>query len=96
MGVRALTSSSAGYDDPQIGKEVYELDARGSRPNAIFEYPYRIPVFSLLDDPEPCIKSDGSFNPEKYDYIFVNCEYKYDLTNPEECDKVMPYDGPNI
>ena len=61
----------AGYDDPQIGKDVYELDARGSRPNAIFEYPYRIPIYSPLDDPEPCTKSDGSFNPEKYDYNFV-------------------------
>ena len=40
-----------GYDDPQIGKDVYELDARGSRPNAIFEYPYRIPIFFATGRP---------------------------------------------
>ena len=50
-----------GYDDEQIGKEVFELDARGSRPNGIFEYPYPLPIFSPLDDPQPCLYSDGSW-----------------------------------
>ena len=43
------------------GDDIYRLDARGSRPNAIWEYPYRLPIFSPIDEPERCLGDDGSW-----------------------------------
>ena len=38
---------------------VYKLDGRGSRPNGVWEYPYKLPIFSPLDEPERCIQDEG-------------------------------------
>ena len=56
------------------GDDVYRLDARGSRPNAVWEYPYRLPIFSPIDEPERGLDNDGFFwvrNTEEWDYIWV-------------------------
>lgn len=76
------------------------MDARGSRPNGQWFYGYRIPIFGPLDDPKPCTITDGETwregAPDKFDYIYVECRDKPDLTDPEIPDYYLPYEGPNI
>ena len=52
---------------------VYKLDGRGSRPNGVWEYPYELPIFSPLDEPERCIQDEGGLTRDltEYDYIWV-------------------------
>ena len=82
------------------GDVVYELDARGSRPNGLWYYGYRIPIFSPIDDPQACLRTDGDIwregAPHKFDYIYVECTDKPDLTDPEIRDYYLPYEGPHI
>ena len=76
---------------------VYKLDGRGSRPNGVWEYPYELPIFSPLDEPEPCIQDEGGLTRDltEYDYIWVAADIK-DLENPEVADDCMPYDGEHL
>ena len=46
--------------------EVFDIDARGSRPNALFDYKFDIPVVSPLDDIQAI---DGACWRE-YDYLW--------------------------
>ena len=80
---------------------MYRLDARGSRPNAVWEYPYRLPIFSPIDEPERCLTGDGHWvrNPSEWDYVWVAASGKdlgLDLEDPEDADYCMPYDGEHL
>ncbi len=80
---------------------VYKLDARGSRPNAIWEYPYRLPIFSPLDQPERCLDDSGNWrrNLTDWDYIWVAASEEdlgLDLLDPDDADWCMPYDGKHL
>ena len=90
--------SGEGYDTERRDMNVYELDARSSRPNGIFESQYPIPIFSPLDDPVPCQDGNGKWaqDPSKFAEIWIDCAHKYDLTDPEVADDCMPYDGPHL
>lgn len=78
--------SGLGAENIPMGLSVFEADARGSRPNGIFDYAYRLPIFSPIDDPQPCTWSDGTWRRPitDYDYVFVDCDNRYDLTEQEE------------
>ena len=79
------------------GKPVYEIDARGSRSNGIWEYGYGIPIFSPVDDPERCLDDNGLWRhePTYWHDIWVSCS-DYDLEDAEEADECMPYDGEHL
>ena len=64
--------SGVGAEHVPRGQAVFEVDARGSRPNGIFEYPYKLPIFSPIDDPIPCTWTNGTWrrDPTVFDYIF--------------------------
>ena len=83
------------------GDDIYRLDARGSRPNALWEYPYRLPIFSPIDEPERCVDEDGIWTrpPQEWDYIWVAAsgqDLGYNLDDPHDADFCMPYDGEHL
>ena len=82
-------------------QSVFKLDGRGSRPNGVWEYPYPLPIFSPLDEPEPCLDERGAWvqDPREWDYIWIaasSLDLGLDLEDPDDADYCMPYDGEHL
>ena len=68
---------------------VCKLDARGSRPNSVWEYPYPLPIFSPLDEPERCLDDTGVWvrAPRELDYFWIAAsDLGLDLDDPDDAD----------
>ena len=55
-------------------KDVQCIDICNCRPNSLFSYGYDLPVFSPIDDPQPCIDSSGAllYPLDHFDYYLVD------------------------
>ena len=75
--------------------EVACIDIRSCRPNSLFSYGYGLPVFSPIDDPQPCIDDSGAllYSLQYFDYYLVDASAKYDIKKAEVLDSCRPYYG---
>ena len=88
----------SGRSEEEPKGPVYKIDAGGSRPESIFNYPYPLPIFSPMDEPEKCHNDSGHFvrSFTEYDYIWVDATGDIDIDNADDLDHCMPYDGAHL
>jgi hypothetical protein len=85
-------------EKPETNEDVQCIDIRNCRPNSLFSYGYDLPVFSPIDDPQPCIDDSGAllYSLDYFDHYLVDATAEYDITNPEIVDSCRPYYGRHL